>query len=402
MIKRFDEYHATNENVVPKQLSLWDDMLTSGQSENPVTPSVPRKALDMNQTPLFDNAFSSTTLAHALLKNYEAPKEVIVQSVNANVDAALAYLKNTLNITEASVNYIKTNPDGNHELQVVKSALVNEITSITSDSDYYEMLSKVLGEVDDNEQMPKWVALLLDENNELVDYDFFQRIYRDKSKYDRIAAAQEIAKALAYVDKMSQYDLEDIFGNQGFKRMATETVRLHPNILLANNEYYQELCDYLEDGYDADDKTILIHRAITVPYSVERLKGQFDTYKQGGVGVFWSHAQGGALAHNGDSFREGFTLKLTAEVNVKNVNWFQTLYKSIYTLRQEQEIELKPNTTVNVISFSVDCSDRKRMERSLCDYYLDLDMDSDVLTAVLHDLGDSNTVYLEAPVTVRV
>jgi hypothetical protein len=47
---------------------------------------------------------------------------------------------------------------------------------------------------------------------------------------------------------------------------------------------------------------------------------------------------------------------LIAEVDPEDVDWTNTLYKSLYNLKDEKEIELKNNTTIEIVGFQITSS----------------------------------------------
>ena len=91
------------------------------------------------------------------------------------------------------------------------------------------------------------------------------------------------------------------------------------------------------------DHLIPIYRAMTYERGDEK-----DTYttimNYGAAGIFWSFDSDGAITHNG--YGSGKTFVLCALVKPEYINWVQTVYKSGYSLRDEKEIELIPNSDI--------------------------------------------------------
>ena len=313
---------------------------------------------------------------------------------------------------------LTTKGDELDHLHVDTESVTEYVRSIKNGKVYRALLMRLVSEIyHDNEAMDKFHALRSlmvyenDEENgsesaEVLPLNKFMRVFEDSQQFDWHNAATEFAEAMEEAGRLDSYDAQEILTYEGFEVVVRAMAKKDPYSVL-DDSYLTQLCKHLRHEEGHSNKIITIHRAITMPYSVEQFKHQV-TNNPAGVGVYWSYVDAGAQTHCGDSFiaKEhgvgGFSVTMTAEVNVQNVDWKQTLHKSLYSLKDEQEIEVKKGATVNIVKFSVDCRDEQELHKSLCDYYLDLDLNPDALTKVLHTLGDSSTVNLEAPVTVRV
>jgi hypothetical protein len=104
-------------------------------------------------------------------------------------------------------------------------------------------------------------------------------------------------------------------------------------------QYYNKLIDLL------DGDTLTIYRSININKDGEKHK-EYD-----GVGVFWSYDYNGAISHNGNFSDEHHQIILKAEINIRNIDWHNTLYKSIYNLSDEEEIQTLEGVTVSLIGY---------------------------------------------------
>lgn len=127
--------------------------------------------------------------------------------------------------------------------------------------------------------------------------------------------------------------------------------------LLKNKEYVRAGFDddrqeryymtrYFLDGSLSEEKTI--YRAMVLPSKLDDLE-QLD-YK--GVGLYWSYDEDGAVAHGG--FIGDTDLVIIANIEACDVNWEETLTKSLWELNDEREIELKDNWTIEVTGFKIE------------------------------------------------
>lgn len=114
-----------------------------------------------------------------------------------------------------------------------------------------------------------------------------------------------------------------------------------------------ELLDTITNNM-TDNNLIPIWRAVT--YSKGDSVDTFEnTVKYGGIGIYWSYNEHGAVAHNAKGGEEYI---IHAYVKPEYINWGQTIYKSVYILRDEEEIELLHKAEVLVYKIT-DMDDRK-------------------------------------------
>jgi hypothetical protein len=79
-----------------------------------------------------------------------------------------------------------------------------------------------------------------------------------------------------------------------------------------------------------------------------------------GVGMYWSWDEKSAYAHWGSwSGKTPLDVLIEARVRTEDVDWDQTLYKSIWNLQDEKELELKPGGLVKIVSVTFTQGDIK-------------------------------------------
>jgi hypothetical protein len=103
-----------------------------------------------------------------------------------------------------------------------------------------------------------------------------------------------------------------------------------------------------------------VYRAMTISHKVKDINRlEYDN-----VGVFWTHNEGEEESYWSDGGLNEIILK--ANIEPEDVNWEQTLYKSLYSLNYEQEIELIKDTTIDLLSIEFNSNHpiiRKRDEQ---------------------------------------
>lgn len=102
--------------------------------------------------------------------------------------------------------------------------------------------------------------------------------------------------------------------------------------------------EYLNDLESAiykskDPYRLQIYRAITLPKNLEELEN-YD-----GVGIFWTYDLDKAEAYSSKYDREFI---LEGWVYTNGINWDETIYKTIYGLKEEREVQLFNNTPIEL------------------------------------------------------
>lgn len=108
--------------------------------------------------------------------------------------------------------------------------------------------------------------------------------------------------------------------------------------------------EYISNVWGAINKSININgedcmhvwRAVSLNMDAEHPLSIND-----GVGLYWSYDEGGAEAHGASEYGGSFVnVVLEAYVPLRNINWEQTIYKTLYGLRYEREIEVIDNRKI--------------------------------------------------------
>lgn len=146
-------------------------------------------------------------------------------------------------------------------------------------------------------------------------------------------------------------------GEQGNERQGYELdPGESPELMQAFKNFLQqrvpkllhETIDDLVDSVEIEDEELHIWRAMKV--SPEWLAEGLD---QGGLGVCWAFDPSGAVAHDGAGGDESLDVRLHAKVNLYFVDWSETIVLNtvdVYTVGEENEIRLKPEASVALLS----------------------------------------------------
>ena len=148
-----------------------------------------------------------------------------------------------------------------------------------------------------------------------------------------------------------------------------------------------------------DSEKGILYRAMTI----SGYENDINDIKEKGVGIYWSYVREGAEAHGGGYGKHYSEIILVARVEPSDVNWDSTIMKSYYSLSEEQEIELKQNTTIEIIGFEITSthphfSDMQDKDEKYFEEVLDLDYDT--ILKITKNKG-SFDIILETPIVVK-
>lgn len=141
-------------------------------------------------------------------------------------------------------------------------------------------------------------------------------------------------------------------------------------ILSYNEEtHFSDLESFIfENRYE---EYVTIHRKIYLPDDPEHLEKELEKF--GGIGIFWSYEKNAANVYweSGD-FKNRYYITFEASVNINNINWKRTIYKSLYGLSSEKEIEVYDNTTVILKAIYLNTKEellKSKLDKFIEDYY---------------------------------
>jgi len=173
-------------------------------------------------------------------------------------------------------------------------------------------------------------------------YDFLEDIYDEYNKSD------------ISIDKIYDDDLID--NEEDFIYYVSNNYDID-YINIIDQSYWNEIIDVL---YDSENNMINVYREMTIPGSLEELEKRVQEYD--GVGNCWSYDESAAEAHSGDWSDDYQRVLLIGKVNVSSVDWNTTFERSVYTLREEKEIYIDSDETVEIHSIKLYTKQEKLKE----------------------------------------
>lgn len=342
------------------------------------------------QLHLFDDAFSSATIASRLLQAYKSRPVIDKTEKIKTVRDAYNLIARKGDIFDTAVQDAIEHTDADRYSYISIDADI--LAKFIPDKPAKLHAFMTLMEDERDIRNADAYRSLMNDDDELLPFEEFEKALGSVYLKD---VKLELANDLEYVDKTRISSLYDYFTDDVINSMLKQQVTEVPGSI--DQEYYGELEQAIYDNMDNENK-ITIYRAISLPYSLKGLEAGMSGQK--GVGIFWSYTSSGAVAHNGGG--HGFELMLKAEVDVRNVNWTSTIYKAVYELAEEREIEVKEDVTVNVVGYTLKCDDVKRMVNSLDQYYFkELELSDEHRDTLKKNLAKLKKVKIK-PITVKV
>jgi len=342
------------------------------------------------QLHLFDDAFSSATIASRLLQAYKSRPIIDKTEPIKTVRDAYNLIAHKGDLFDTAVQDAVKHSDSEkyHYLLIDTDILAKHIPDEPAELHAFMTLMEDNGDLRDAYAYRR----LLSDDDTLLPFEKFDDVLYSVHLKD---VKTELAADLEYVDKSRVESLFHYFDESTVDKMLLQQVTEVPSSI--DQEYYGELEHAIYSNMRKENK-ITIYRAITLPYSLKGLEAAMSAQK--GVGVYWSYTDSGAVAHQGGG-TYGFELILKAEVDVRNVDWNATIYKAVYDLADEREIEIKEDVTVNVVGYTLKCDDVNRMVNSLDKYYYkELQLSPDHLDSLRDNLSNLKNIAIK-PTTVR-
>ena len=204
------------------------------------------------------------------------------------------------------------------------SSPTKEINNVKDEA--LQMLLSEESEYDMKEIMMEFATYVSPEDDEdgIWDKDFVESLDED---FD----PENVYRQASFKDLKSNFS-ED--GYQMFLKHADTVFNSDSSVMISTVEE-----EFAKDGY------VDIWRAVT--YKTEdlsKIKSKFN-----GVGVYWSWDEDSAESYHSE-FR-GYDITLHGKATTENIDWKNSLYKNVYTLKYEKEIQLKDKSFIMIVGF---------------------------------------------------
>jgi len=253
-----------------------------------------------------------------------------------------------------------------------------------------------------------YAAKLYFENNKDVLIDYLKDTGDWSEYFDDIENEEErINKAEEYISHRIDFDdiikSEIITDEEEFLRYIQKGYSNDFDYCKVVDDQYWNIIIYIL-RYESDDNKIPIYRSIMIPKTVQSLENMED-YK--GVGVYWSYSENGAIAYGGHHGSVMQELVLKSWVKVENVEWDITFERSIYNLRDEQEVYLIQGSSAELFEIYLPGKEGNIMKNFNPKYFEETyGFDSNTIYKIRQsyevDAKDKSTIIFDPPIDITV
>jgi hypothetical protein len=261
-------------------------------------------------------------------------------------------------------------------------------------------------DIDSNDYDFEYCAIqyFIENQNTLISY-FEQDDSQYGSYFDNIPEEERLEKLKEYLT--DSVDIDDIVNDQiildqsnfidFIKDNYWEYFDYYTNTV---SDYWDEIINVLENS--VDDK-IPVYRSILVAKNLKELEEEMGQYS--GVGPFWTHNEENAQPYCG-SYNNSQEIILKAFVHVRNVDWDTTFERSLYNLKEEEEIYIYKNSDVELFAIYLCDKSAEIMKNMNFDYFADTynfnDADMDKIENFYKsDIKDKSTLIFDPPIKIK-
>lgn len=244
-------------------------------------------------------------------------------------------------------------------------------------------------------------------NNEEILIDYLKDTGEYGKYFNDIDSEEDkIKKAQQYIEKRGKYDdIYDIVAD--YDEFIIYIINSYKNEFdystVIDDEYWDTLIYVLR--HSEKDNKIPVYRAITIPKTMKDLERDLKDYK--GVGVYWSYSENGATSHCGRFGADMQEIILKAWVDVANVEWNITFERTIYSLKDEQEVYLIEGSDVELYEIYLPGRKGDIMKNFNTKYFEEMyDFDSETIMKLRNsyeiDAKDKSTIIFDPPIDITV
>ena len=204
---------------------------------------------------------------------------------------------------------------------------------------------------------------LIDDN--LFDYNvIYEIISNDIKEYDfykKDIYLQNLFESGEILDSISSFD--DLY-HELYQYIKKDNLDM-----LIKEACYSYITDELEDKdfyingenpFIINDRGLVyIEREISIPQIFKRFKERgyenyYEYVKDYSLGIFWSYLPKHSKSYCYNNFSLGNTfIKIKGFIDPKDINWGDTIYKAVYNLNYENEIQVNENSPIEITEIIV-------------------------------------------------
>ena len=153
-----------------------------------------------------------------------------------------------------------------------------------------------------------------------------------------------------FAEKMSLHDLQYLAHltdlPDDYRAQLLSYVFQH--VTYADQVFGHEFMNHLEAlrCWFHTSSDLKIYRSLALPMDAAVLRKTMNSFD--GIGRYWTYDRASATSYWNDRSRDEYVYLLEASVRVDDVDWVNTVFKNLYSLKHENEIYLNANATPKI------------------------------------------------------
>lgn len=132
-------------------------------------------------------------------------------------------------------------------------------------------------------------------------------------------------------------DLKSNFSEDGYQMFLKHVYTIF-------NSDSSEMISTVEEEFSKGGYVDIWRAVVYKTEDLSKIKNKFE-----GVGVYWSWDEDSAESYHSE-FRD-YDITLHGKATTESIDWKNSLYKNVYTLKCEKEIQLKDKSSIMIVGF---------------------------------------------------
>ena len=333
------------------------------------------------------------------LKSYEKFKEVKQLSLFPEMETDKAQ-----DVTKTFVQHFKTNDESDTSTRFETS---KEVLDYFDNDEGFNRVCRIL--IDDGGNMIdeydyRYAAIHYFDNNCDILIDYLKDTGDFGEYFDVINEEDRLEKTEEYVKNNRNVDVEKMVGDYDeFIKYTQDNYSQYFDFTRAiDNQYWDELTYSLRHNVENDKMPI--YRSVTIPKSIKDLKKVISEYS--GVGVYWTFDEEKPEPYGAYSNQDSQEIVLKAWVRIKDVDWETTFERTIYSLREEREINVISGSVVELFEIHLKDKEDDIMKNLNFKYFeetygFDWSIMNKIKNSYKIDAKDKSTMIFEPTIKIK-
>lgn len=187
---------------------------------------------------------------------------------------------------------------------------------------------------------------------DIINSDLFLKSFKGNGENMSDEEILETIMDAIEFDYIGLYDFTDIMKDFDVNfELDDKEYREFKYKLFYNTDEMESLTYFTRTNYMNGKEGCKLYRYMDIPdnsYGIDNIDWTND-----GVGVYWSREIQSAQNYIGSGYNNYNGLILISSVECDDINWESTIFKTIYDLKYENEVELRIGATIDIVGFEL-------------------------------------------------